>query len=135
MSDSDFKDPWARSDSLAASKGSLFPSRGTAGKAAPRGGSARARQQRALRRARARRSGEAPRCSMTATEPRVRRWGCSGGRSAALWGRRPVPLRCCRKNGCRGAMTENGGRWGRDGRRGESTFNQTFLMMLGGWKG
>lgn len=26
MSDSDFKDPWARSDSLAASKGSLFPS-------------------------------------------------------------------------------------------------------------
>lgn len=43
------------------------PYRGTGGKAAPRGGSARARQQRALRRARARRSGEAPRCSMAAT--------------------------------------------------------------------
>lgn len=51
------------------------PYRGTGGKAAPRGGSARARQQRALRRARARRSGEAPRCSMAAT---------CGGKSAAV---------------------------------------------------
>lgn len=49
--------------------------RGTGGKAAPRGGSARARQQRALRRARASRSGEALRCSMAAT---------CGGKSAAV---------------------------------------------------